>query len=198
MSVLRSNRGFTLVEALVALSIFAVLAVVSYGVINELGSARETVAQETMQWRRITRLIERIESDITNVAPRPVRNQFGGDRPPLDATGDGSFRLSRFPNPWDTRPTASIRRIGYRREGKQLYYQIWPALDSAGRQEPASYLLFDNVTTWETAFLDSDHIWQNAWNSHNLPLAVRVRISFGSGEEITRMIALKALLDQAS
>ena len=62
-----SSRAFTLVELLVALAIFAVLAGFAYRGLQAMLDNREALQKETRKWRDVALFVGRIERDLSAV-----------------------------------------------------------------------------------------------------------------------------------
>lgn len=94
---MKRSAGFTLLELLIAIAIFALLALGTYRMLDSvLASDRATRAQE-QQLRELVRAMAAIERDLQQVNPRPVRDAYGEWRGALvGESGDNdSVELSR-------------------------------------------------------------------------------------------------------
>src|SRR5690349_9166562 len=93
------NRGFTLVELLVALAIFAVMSGFAYRALNALLESRESLAQESRKWRDLALFVGRVERDLAAVLPRRATASSGTLLAPvsssIDASGQPGLALSR-------------------------------------------------------------------------------------------------------
>ncbi|GAA5180230.1 GspJ family T2SS minor pseudopilin variant XcpW [Niveibacterium umoris] len=68
---LRRPHGLTLIEVMVAIAIFAVLGVLSYRAVSSMIATRDRMEAEYARWRQIARVMQLIENDLTQLAPRP-------------------------------------------------------------------------------------------------------------------------------
>ena len=66
-------RGFTLIEALLALAIFGMIAVLAYRATSALSDGEARLSVEAQRWRTLEALFTRFESDIRQAVPRSVR-----------------------------------------------------------------------------------------------------------------------------
>ena len=189
-------RGFTLIELLTALSILALLALMSYRGLAAVLDAREHVDQEAEKWQRVAKFFARFEQDVQLAAPRPVRTAAGGLpawRGRADATPDPRLEFSRFAA---AEGVATARRLGYGLNDRQeIELWVWPGLDVAPGAAPARYPMLAGVTRFELWYLDARAAWVTAWpaaaSDPLLPRAVQVRIALAPGEEITRVFAVQ-------
>ena len=66
-------RGFTLLEVLVSLAIFAMLGIATYSVVNTTVNGHEAVINQNKQLTDLQRAFTIIENDFTQLAQRKVR-----------------------------------------------------------------------------------------------------------------------------
>lgn len=189
------GRGFTLIELLCALLVLSLLGLMSYRGLGAVLDAREHVRVESEKWRRMQSFFARFERDVRLAAPRPVRTISGSaaawrGRP--DATEEPLLEFSRFAS---TEGVDAARRLGYGLNDRQeIELWLWPGLDVAPGTLPARYPVLGGVKEFELQYLNSKLAWASTWpvspGDPPIPLAVRLRILLGSGEELVRMFAL--------
>lgn len=194
------GRGFTLVEILAALAIFAIMAIASYRGLAMMLDAREHIGQENARWRSVALFFSRLENDLEAFLDRPVRGTSDLLLPSLKgsamAYGEDdaqlAFTRSGFAGPGGA--LSAPQRVGYRLRGEAIEYLTWDALDQAPRSRPEVSHILEEVTRFELRFLDRNGNWQTQWplpdREPGLPAAVEARLSLRSGEELVRMIAL--------
>lgn len=76
-------RGFTLLELLVAVAVFAVAAAMAWGGLDAVARARRALADEGTQLARLQRGIGRFERDLRQAVPQPARGEPGEPEPAL-------------------------------------------------------------------------------------------------------------------
>ena len=70
MSKVQRQQGFTLLEIMIALAIFAVLGVLSYRALAEVSTSRTRLEDGFERWRSVGRAMQRIDADLLQlVAP---------------------------------------------------------------------------------------------------------------------------------
>lgn len=195
-----NERGFTLVEVLVALTIFALMSVLAYRGLTAVLETRAHVSDDNRRWRDIALTLDLFEQDLGAVVARPVRDAgdlvqpaFVGD--PL-AVGDTAAPLifSRTGSAWQTGVAADVQRHGYRLRAGTLEQLVWPVLDQAPHSAPAVHPLVDGVERFELRYLDATGNWQPRWPlpgmQTGLPAAVEVVVEIRQAGRITRVVAL--------
>ena len=147
-------RGFTLLELLVALAIFGLLAAMSYSglwTVLEQQSHTEQAADRLAELQKMYLIMQR---DIEQVVPRTVRDEFGDEQLPL--IGGDTLRLTRggWRNPAG-RQRSTLQRIGYAYEEQQLVRYSWSVLDRAQDSEPLKLPLSEDVERMGLRYLES-------------------------------------------
>jgi general secretion pathway protein J len=196
--------GFTLIEVLVALLIFAIIAAIGYRTLTVVLEARHRVATENHHWRALAYAVSRIETDLAAIVDRPVHDPSGPiqaasligtpapaqDDPPLAFTREGEPDASGLPG--------APLRVGYRLREGVLERLTWPVLDAAPRVRPQASALLEGVVALEWVYLGADGVQGAVWPrgqanggaTRGTPDAVSVRMTLANGDQISRLIAL--------
>jgi general secretion pathway protein J len=154
--------GFTLLELLVALAIFGLLATMSYSglrVILEQQSGTAVEAERLAELQKIYMLMQR---DIEQAVDRPVRDEYGDEQPAL--VGADTLQLTRggWSNP-AARTRSSLQRVGYVFEDDQLVRYAWAVLDRAQDSEPLRQPLTASVEQLQLRYLAANNEWRGQW-----------------------------------
>ena len=193
------QRGFTLVEMLVALTIFALMSVLAYRGLNAVLQTREHLTEDNRRWRDIALTLAHLEQDMSMVVNRPVRAGSGRSPPALvgdpQALGanDAQLSFSRMGMAWQTGVLADVQRHGYRLNNGTLEQLVWPVLDRAPLTEPVVHALRERVNRFELRYLDGRGNWQPRWPLPGvaaLPAALEVVLELDGGVAVTRVFAL--------
>src|SRR5438105_10045143 len=72
------ERGFTLLELLVAMFIAAIIFAMGYGTINQAVKNRETLEVQQQRLLDLQTTVRTMEQDFVQLAQRPIRDPVGG------------------------------------------------------------------------------------------------------------------------
>ena len=205
-----NGGGFTLVEVLVALAIFAVLSALSYRSLDALLQTRQRINEESSRWREVMLFFNRFEQDVQRHANRGIRNSNTAFEPSwkanpyMNGDDDAQLALSILGNPEQPGTLMDSRRIGYRLRGGSIEQVVWPALDIAPGTRPMAYTVLHHVKTLQMRYLYTTNSagskptyqWTDRWpvaasNDGETPRAVEVKVVLHTGEPLTRLIQLR-------
>ena len=165
--------GFTLIEVLVAITIFAIMSVIAFRVLTTILDTRERVEIETRKWREIAIAVARIEQDLLAYRDRRIRDFGGieqaalvGVQVPLGDQGRIMFTRGGYTDQPGAR--GAPQRVGYRLREGVLEQLTWPVLDQAQRTRPAVNVVLRGVSAFELRYLDTRNgvlgaPWLNQW-----------------------------------
>jgi len=77
------QRGFTLLEVIIVVLIFAIMSAMAYGGLNSVLKTRVAVEASMQRTADLQRAYMRMRSDFQNLAMRPIRDNFGDTQPAL-------------------------------------------------------------------------------------------------------------------
>ena len=202
MKRISASDGFTLVELLVAMAIFAILSVLAYGGYNNAVKQNEIARGSMKRLEALQTTVRLLTQDFEQIAPRPVRDVLGDARLPAllaDRRDQNLFSLTRagWTNPAGL-PRATLQRVSYvlDTDGK-LRREHFNVLDATLADEPVKRELIDRVKSVRVRYMDPQKQWQEQWPPLNAPaatlarsrpLAVEVTLELEDLGEITRLI----------
>ena len=196
------ESGFTLLELLVAMAIFAILGTLALSGYTELQRQSEYAEQRLERTREVQRAIQAITQDLGQIEPRPIREPLGETvLPAVLATESIEYGIQFTRAGWSNtaglaRPT--LQRVGYRLDGEGLWRDHWPVLDRTLVMEPVRVKLLTQVRTVRFRFMNASREWVDRWpandgtaltgNERLRPAAVEVTLELEDWGVIRRVI----------
>jgi general secretion pathway protein J len=196
------RHGFSLIELLVALAVFATMAALAYGGLDSVARTRAELGRQQDAFRDLVRGVGLIERDLRQAIARPVRGNYGEPLPALMGnSGQIEFTRTGFANP-QAEPRSNLERVLYEFDDDALKRGVFPVLDRAPATAPKLVTLRGNVDTFRLRYLDASNRWGDTWPPlrqadagapdllAQLPRAVEFRIGTRDYGEVTGVVEL--------
>jgi general secretion pathway protein J len=192
------THGFTLIEVLVAVAIFAAMAALAWGGLDAIVRSREKLGAAQEDFSRTQRSLSTLERDLRSAAARPVRGNYGEALPAL--RGDDThleFTRLGFAHPLSEQ-RSNLERVTYELDGKKLQRGRFVVLDRAADSAPVISPLRDGVKTFRLRYLNIKGQWLETWPARDetqidaLPRAVEFRLDIEGLGEVRRVVELPA------
>ncbi len=199
------QRGFTLLEILVAMALFSIVSYMSYSGLDAVIRQHEIVSESAARLRQLQYAMRRLVQDFSQIQPRAIREETGeGHKPALiaDTRTAEPMELTRagWPNPL-AHPRSSLQRVAYWVEDNTLIRAQWPVLDRMLGQEPIELELLEGVEEFQLLFLGANNEWAEQWPPPDsqdsgadtqaaLPQAVEIILQLDDWGEIRRLVEL--------
>lgn len=198
---MRCQRGFTLLEILVATVILAIMGLMAYRAVGEAQVAVAAADVHMGRLREVQRALHLLVMDFRTLAPRPVRETIGdGYRAALlrDPNSVSLVELSHagWPNGAGT-PRGTVQRVQYRIEDRKLIREHWNVTDPTLANLPVKRELLDDVVRVEIRYMNAGREWVPQWPPLNStsdfgfrmrPLAVEITVELADYGELRRLV----------
>ncbi len=195
------QQGFTLIEIMVAVAIFAVMSVMAWGALSRSLTDAEMLTARMDRLQAIQRSVRFLVTDLSQAAPRSVRNELGDTQVPAilsSLTGDFALQLTHggWNNPAGL-PRGSQQRSAYRLEEDELVRYHWTVLDRTYSNQPVATILLDDVESLFFLFYDDNGTSSDTWppqtsvgasSTRVRPRAVEMVLTLNDIGEITRLV----------
>lgn len=189
----KNDQGFTLIELVVAMAIFAVLTLSGWQVFNNLIKVRERTTVKAEQIAAIQEAYEQLSRDFVQTVPRPI--SIGTSTEPAFLLQNNVFHLTRTGvlDPLQ-QGVSPMQRVYYTVEQEQLVRYAVAQVDQDGNAIPSKTVLLDHVTNWSVSALSNTNnspVWpidttstvnsatanQTAPGDITLPTAVQITLT---------------------
>jgi len=194
-----SMKGFTLLEVLVAIAIFALLSLAAYQVLQGVLRSSEISKTHSERLTELQRAMLIIDQDFTQIVARRSRQEgidneelftlmVGDDLFDSEAQGIEFNRLG-WANPLNLLPRSDILRVRYRLQDGQLQrlYFLYP--DTVSGQQAEQQVLLNDIETLSFRFWSNG--WRETWQSKtDLPDGIEITFSSKYFAEIRRVFVI--------
>lgn len=197
------QRGFTLMEVMVALFIMAMIALMASQAFNTASSGAAATREAMDRLAAIDRTLVMIETDLRNAIPKVLRARLGEPLPPIFVAQSDDYWLTVMrggvPNPLYQRRTEEVR-VGYRYIDETIWRDIWYNPQKLEQEDARELKLLEGVEFLQVRVLPPSASslaagpWLDAWPPNtgdtNLPLAIEVTLTLEDMGEIRRLFML--------
>ncbi|WP_417621421.1 type II secretion system minor pseudopilin GspJ [Parasphingorhabdus sp.] len=180
-TISRNHNGFTLVEMMVALFIFAMLSVAGVIMLRSAVDSDEVTAENLGEMAEMQRFVSLMEADLSQALPRPSRDERG-DRQAAFATraGGPDAAFLKFTRGGQSNingdARSNLERVEYRLTEGRLERWRYRMTDGGAIDQPA--VLISSVEALALRFRDKRGQWSDDWQTErlaDLPRAVEIR-----------------------
>lgn len=179
-----NERGFTLLEVLIAIAIFSVISMASFSIFQTVLNSDTVTKERTDRINELQRGFLIIERDMIQIARRSMR--LNGEAP-LGAflhTDNESFSSGEkgiafvrngWTNPGLLLPRSDMQSVAYRLNDNVLERLHFNFVDAVLGEEPKVRPLITQVEKLDFEFYDGKK-WQKTLEENTLPIAIAMEI----------------------
>ena len=156
---MNAKKGFTLVELLVAIAIFAVLSALGWKVFDYLAKVKDRNAMHEANLEQLQESYQQILRDTMQAVP--LTANIKGQQKPALVLQNGRFNFSKTgvtdPLQQGISPHERVE-YQYRADEKKLYRLKYRNLHQTGNDQPESSVMLDEVEAFEIVVLNPNEL----------------------------------------
>ncbi|MDT8450886.1 MAG: type II secretion system minor pseudopilin GspJ [Wenzhouxiangellaceae bacterium] len=188
------SRGFTLVEVVVAVFVFGLLAAIAYTSLDTLTGVVDRQRERATEFARIQRAVATLDSDLRQLVSRPARGPEGRLLPALAGASDAvTGRRAGRANPAGL-ARSQMQQFAWRVEDGQLARLAWADVAPAPGERPVARTGFGPVEALAIRYRDPAGAWHRQWPAggppRQLPAAIEYEFETATFGRIRRLIVL--------
>jgi len=197
---MKLSRGFTLLEMIVAIGIFAVIATISFASLNRFLDDQARLESRMDEIKKLQLAFTIVEQDMQYLAQRPVRDGFGDAEPAFimsspQSLPDELVRFTTYQRNSAVPGVSRLMRAAYRFEDDQLYRVNWQVLDRDQDSVEVKRILLSGLRDASLSLLvtsDNETQSKSEWTDpEQLPDGVELRLVMDDGREYRRVFEVK-------
>lgn len=204
----RMAQGFTLLELLIAIALFALLGLATYRMLESVLRSDEATRLQEQRLRELNRAIASFERDLQQAVPRPIRDGYGDERSAFigqQGAEDGQSIVELTRSGWRN-PTglqrANLQRVRWRLNEQTLERVYWVVLDRDLDSEPRVQRVLEDLEDMRLRYMDEQGGWRDEWppfdfnrgspqtSAERLPVAVELSFVHPRYGAISRLLRL--------
>ncbi|CAM2799377.1 GspJ family T2SS minor pseudopilin variant LspJ [Legionella worsleiensis] len=166
---MKKFKGFTLIEILIALTVFSILATITSSTLYYAFNARARVNEQAERLNALQLAVSIIQQDTIQVVDRPVRGNemrlfpgFVGQPRYLEFTRDGII------NPKSSEKRSSLKRVALICEDEKLIRRTWSSLDPLDRNDYEDKELVNHLSDCYFSYLNQNLNVLSEWREQAL------------------------------
>ena len=162
---MRHSKGFTLIEIIIALAIFAILGIMMAIMMKNTIYANKKADQANQKSQKIEVAQTLLRRDLSQVVDRSVTDADGGTLAALTLNDNTiSFTRGGLINPFNISNRSDLQRVDYIYKDGHLYRYAWPILDRVSSStKPNSMDLLNHITAFKIQVYDESNHLQVDW-----------------------------------
>lgn len=169
------QSGFTLLELVIAISIFALLGLASWRLFDGVVRTQQGASEHERDIRALQRAVGVIERDAWQAVAASIQL----------APGRLQLQRSHWRNPLD-QPRSERQTVNYRLEGNALWRDSYGEGTIAVQQQK----LLDDVHDLSWRLFDPQRGWRSVSTADTSPLALELTVSAGRFQQVRRVLLL--------
>jgi len=194
------QHGFTLIEILIALFVFSILALMLSNALHNVINVQSGTDQSAERLRKLQYALLMMSRDVEQTINRPILNASGKpDQAFIGTASSMTFTHTGIAATPDNLMRSNMRRAQYSFHDNALWRNTWPVLDQAPDTQSSGRNLLDNVEDVHFEYLDEKNRFHSEWpilgqsNTQPLPRAVRVYMTIPHWGSVSQLYVIPIL-----
>lgn len=202
------QRGFTLLELIVAIAILAIMAGAAYAGwfnVTRIAQSSERIVE---RYDSIERTFFWLQEDFEQIVQRDIVDELGGKRKSIEVSQAGEFVVQVTRGGWSNPamlqlpPRSDLQRVSYILDDEsRLLRRYWYHVDRFDANAYRERRLLEDVNSLTFRFLDLRGEWHTAWppesaanntdeEFNELPTAVEATVEVENVGSVNRLFVL--------
>lgn len=190
----KKEQAFTLIEVMVALLIFAILAVIVGAGLRTVINSFQRSQIHLKKWSELEVALTVMKRDVAQAVARPVPASEDGAA--LIGSANGfSFTRGAYVNPQSLTKRSSLLKVSYQVKHGDLMRMTSPILAHNDNQKKGGEILLRHIQQFKFAYVDAHNQGRTFWpllnaESDLLPRAVQVQITIQGLGSLSRLFLI--------
>ncbi len=199
----QSNKkytGFTLIEILVALMVFAILATITSSTLYYAFNNRSRVSAQAQRLNELQLAVSLLQQDMLQIIERPIRSADMSISPIIIGQNDYvEFTRAGRANPYSEEKRSTLQRVAFLCQKDRLVRRTWPSLDRINAKSYNDKVLVTSLKKCHFNYLNQ-HLqplaeWREEFIASNrrtefLPKAIQINLTLQDWGEMNLLFGI--------
>ena len=185
------QSGITLLELLVVIAVFSIMASAAYSGLQSSLKAEENFNAAMKDLEAVQMSLTLFQRDIMQLSSRAIRDAYGDEQAAIVLYNGRELSFTRGGNFSSLKlDYTELTRVAYSLQDEQFVRSHWRHLDSTQGDQPLRVSLLGNVTDLQMRVLDQNNVWHMDWpiSSNTAIRAVEITLELEGWGEIRRLL----------
>ena len=195
--ILDSRKGFTLIEIMIAVGIFAVISAIIFPIVIKTINTNAAIEKRSGEIASLQRMFVFMENDFRYMVQRTIRDPLDGlSFDPSFAVDTDDNELIKFFTllPDANTGESQTRLVAWALDGDKLQRKTWYSISPYTDEEPRLATVVEDIESIELRFAeekDENLSWRSDWDDEEkLPLAAEVVVDFADNVSYRRVFEI--------
>lgn len=160
-----NNNGFTLIEILVALFIFAIIGTFAAMSLDSIIVSHAALKKVDQELSGLQMAMVLLRNDTRQIIDRPIQTAEGVREPGLIGSGGDEIEFTRTGvyDPLDTIQQSNMQRVAYTVQNQNFVRLTWDTLDRPPNDTPEVKILIPHVQSISWKFIARNNKVSSSW-----------------------------------
>ncbi|CDZ78397.1 PilD-dependent protein PddD [Legionella massiliensis] len=164
---MKKIAGFTLLEILIALAVFAIIATITSSTLYQTFNTKTRLTEQTERLNSLQLALILLERDTQQIILRDVRNDESHVYPAFIGESQYfEFTRTGIANPGSINKQSILQRVAILCKGNKLVRRSWPTLDTTSRNSYEDKVLIDQISGCDFAYLNNNLQSLKEWHAN--------------------------------
>lgn len=191
------HSGFTLLEVVVAVAIFALISSITFPALIQFLDARERIEERNQQILEMQKVFLFLQKDLRYTLGRKLKDEYGDPADhAFDAGGTGQYLMkitTLYPD-INISNLSLPRMVVWKVEHDSLVRMQWPVLEPYIETQPYKQVMLQNVQNIELRFAKVENKqlkWSTTWSEEDdIPRALEIILIASNEVEYRRLFEM--------
>jgi general secretion pathway protein J len=163
----RPASGYTLIEVIIALAVFAILSTMSASVMLQAFKTKARLAEETERINKLELAVALVRRDVEQILNRSIRgNEMHLFPPFIGESNYTEFTRGGYVNPNATVQSSTLKRVALICKDQSLTRRSWATLDSPARSDRQDKVLLNDLDGCTLSYVSQSQEILSAWRPY--------------------------------